>query len=255
MSRPGTAARRFQGACLVFAALALSACAGGKSKPVAEPETETSGEHFEDPAPGDSSQLKCRPPGFEEDDTGLLDKSQVRLEQVVYGTSRWFDGLFGSSSVECAGNVSRGYVATGLRWDERDGAKFRARFRARVALPALNKRARLMIGRGDADRMIEGTADEAVQNLPDRFNDFDEQDFLLGLGFSRSDGLRKGWDLGVGVKFSVPIDPYARARYHIIPVVSERVLWRMTPQFFGRTAGVSGSLLRTRSTIRCTGGG
>ncbi len=190
------------------------------------------GEHFDDPAPGDSPNLECVPPGFEEDDTALLDKSQVYIHQIVYGTSRWFDGLFGESNVECAGNISRGFVGAGLRWDERDGTKFRARFRARIALPALNQRAQLIVGRGDADRYIEGTDDKAVQTLPDRFNDFDEQDFLLGLGYSRADGRRRGWDLGVGVKFSTPLDPYVRARYHLKPLFSEHWLWRTTPQLF-----------------------
>ncbi len=200
------------------------------------------GEHFQDPAPADFPKLKCRPPEFEQDDTKLLDKSQVYIHQLVYGTSRWFDGLFGTSDVECAGNVSQGFVSTGLRWDERDATKFRARIRARIAFPALGERARLMIGRGDADRMIEGTDDKAVQTLPERFNSFDEEEFLVGLGYSRSGGLRRGWDFGLGVKFSTPLDPYARARYQLNPVVSERWLWRMTPQLFwqdSRGFGVS----------------
>ena len=202
-------------------------CAG--HKPGEQP---APSEHFEDPAPGDVPDVVCEAPRLEKEDPDLLDTTQVRIEQVVYGTSRWFDGLFGQSNVECAGNVTRGYVSTGLRWDERDGAKVRARFRARVALPALSRRANLIVGRGDADRYIEGTDDENIQTLPDRFNDFGEQDFLLGLGFSRGGGLRKGWNLGIGVKLSLPPDPYLRARYHVNPVVSDRWLWRMTPQLF-----------------------
>ena len=211
---------------LLLAALAAG-CAS--NKPAESPEVP---EHFEDPAPGEVPGIVCEAPSFQEDDTELLDKSQVRIEQIVYGTSRWFDGLFGQSNVECAGNVSRGYVSLGTRWDERDGAKVRARFRARVALPALSRRANLVIGRGDADRFVEGTDDENIQTLPDRFNDFGEQDFLLGLGYRRGGGLRKGWAFGAGVKLSIPPDPYVKARYFINPVVSGAWLWRMTPQVF-----------------------
>jgi hypothetical protein len=232
MTRSGTAVDSI---CrLLPVLLLLSACAG--TPPEEEPE------RFEEPAPGDSPELSCEAPELEPDDSELLDATQVRIEQVVYSTSRWFDGLFGESRVECAGNVSRGYVSTGLRWDERDGTRFRARFRASVALPALSKRANLIVGRGDADRFIEGTDDENIQTLPERFNDFTEQDFLLGLGFSRNAGLRKGWDFGAGVKLSGPLDPYLRARYHLNPIVSDRVLWRVTPQAFwqdSRGKGIS----------------
>lgn len=219
-------------------ALLCAGCAGnrpGKSEELPE--------HFDDPAPGEAAGIECEPPAFEDDDTELLDKSQVRIEQLVYGTSRWFDGLFGQSNVECAGNVNRGYVSLGTRWDERDGAKVRARFRARVALPALSERANLIVGRGDADRFIEGTDNENIQTLPDRFNDFGDQDFLLGLGFSRGGGLRRGWQFGAGVKLGVPPDPYLRARYHVNPVVSGSWLWRMTPQvFWQETRGFGVSL-------------
>ena len=71
-------------------------------------------EHFEDPAPGDSPEIVCEAPELETDDPKLLDTTQVRIEQFVYGTSRWFDGLFGESDVECAGNVTRGMVSTSL---------------------------------------------------------------------------------------------------------------------------------------------
>jgi hypothetical protein len=215
-------------------ALLATGCAG---RQLSEPD-----EHFEDPAPGDSPEIVCEAPDFETDDPKLLDTTQIRIEQFVYGTSRWFDGLFGESDVECAGNVSRGMVSTGLRFDERDGAKFRARFRASVALPAINRRANLIVGRGDVDRFVEGTDDENIQTLPERFNSFDEDEFLVGLGYSRNVGLRKGWDFGVGVKLGIPLDPYAKARYHLNPVVNELMLWRLTPQVFwqeSRGAGVS----------------
>lgn len=230
--------------CRLLPVLLLSACAS--APPAEEPE------EFTEPAPGDSPELSCEAPELEPDDSELLDATQVRIEQVVYSTSRWFDGLFGESRVECAGNVSRGYVSTGLRWDQRDGTRFRARFRASVALPALSRRANLIVGRGDADRFIEGTDDENIQTLPERFNDFTEQDFLLGLGFSRNAGLRKGWDFGAGVKLSGPLDPYLRARYHLNPIVADRVLWRVTPQLFWQDSRGKGLSITSTFDVAAT---
>ncbi len=240
MTLVDTIVRQANGCCRLASIALLAGCAANRSEPELPPE-------FGAPALGDKPGIDCQAPSLSEsEDPDLLDVTQVRVEQIVYGTSRWFDGLFGKSNVECAGNVSRGYVSTGVRWDQRDGAKLRARFRASVALPAMSRRARLVVGRGDADRFIEGTEDENIQTLPDRFNSFDEQEFLVGLGYSSRAGVRKGWDFGAGVRLSNPIDPYVRMRYHLNPVISERFLWRVTPQLFWQnTRGAGVSLVNT----------
>ncbi|MEM8814225.1 MAG: hypothetical protein AAGE85_00210 [Pseudomonadota bacterium] len=215
----------------------LVACAGRTPAPVKTEPVRVSA--VEDPGP---VELECEAPELQQDNAAMLDSTQVRIERLVYNSSRWFDGLFGSSSLECAGNVSRGYLGAGLRWDQRDGTRFRGRLRAKVALPAVSRRTRLIVGRGDADGFIDGSDEEDAQSLPDRFTEFDDQEFVLGLGYSRADGLRRGWDLGAGIKFSTPLDPYARVRYDLNPLVAERWLWRVSPQVFwqdSRGSGVS----------------
>lgn len=212
------------------AALALSACAGRETVP--GPPAQLAG-----PSPPE-----CEAPAVASGPNTFLDTAQGRIEQIVYASSRWFDGLFGVSDAECAGNVSRGYIGAGLRWDERGGTRFRGRLRARVALPALDRRARLVFGRGDADRIIDGSEDENFETIPERFAAFDDQEFLLGLGYSRDGALQKGWDFGLGIKVSTPLDPYARVRYFWNPVVAERWLWRVAPRLFwqdSRGFGVS----------------
>ena len=176
--------------------------------------------------------LDCIPPGQATGDEPLLEQTQKRVYQAVYHSSRWFDGLFGSSNVECAGSVSYGYVGTGLRWDERDGTKARFRFKAKIALPALSERARLVVGRVDTNDFVDGSDDDNIDSLPARFNDIGDQDFVLGLGFGNTGRLRKGWDFSVGVKLRSPIEPYAKLSYYWNPVVAERWLWRVTPQVF-----------------------
>ncbi|MDJ0939180.1 MAG: hypothetical protein QNJ00_05410 [Woeseiaceae bacterium] len=184
--------------------------------------------------------LDCIPPGAATEEDPMLEKTQKRVYQVVYHSSRWFDGLFGSSNVECAGKVRYGYVGTGLRWDERDGTKARFRFKAKIALPALNERARLVVGRVDTNDFVDGSDDDNIDSLPARFNDIEDQEFVLGLGFGNTGGLRKGWDFGVGVKLRSPVEPYAKLSYHWNPVVAERWLWRITPQAFAQKERGSG---------------
>ena len=81
---------------------------------------ETAGETADTPA-------DCVPPQRVFDEDPMLEKTQKTVYRVVYHSSRWFDGLFGSSDVQCAGTVSRGYIGPGIRWDERDGLKGRFR--------------------------------------------------------------------------------------------------------------------------------
>ncbi len=220
---------------VLLPAVWLTGCAGQASRAEADNEIVPIG------APG-PAELECLAPQVDEGTSAVLDSTQVRIERLVYHSSRWFDGLFGSSNTECAGDVSRGHIGAGLRWDQRDATRFRGRFRARVALPAIDRRARLVVGRGDADRFIDGSDEEDARSLPDRFTEFEDQEFLLGLGYSGEEGLQSGWDLGAGIKFSTPLDPYARIRYNLNPLVAERWLWRVTPQLFwqdSRGQGIS----------------
>ena len=47
----------------------------------------------------------------------------------------------------------------------------------------------------------EGITRDA-DTLPDRFNDFQDEDWLLGIGYSRDATLRRGWSFGAGVRMA-----------------------------------------------------
>ncbi len=174
----------------------------------------------------------------------LLDRSQRVVYAVVNNTALWFDSLFGGSELEQRENVSQGRLTIGARWDERDGTKQRVRLKARVPLPALKNRARLVIGRGDTNDLVDGSASGEIDSLPDRFNDINDDDFFLGLGFSRDRGLGRGFDLGAGVAFeSSSIQPYVQATYRWNRAFHERLLLRLRPRaFWQEERGTGGSL-------------
>lgn len=176
-------------------------------------------------------------------DKPLIDRTQESVNNLVRGSSEWFDGFFGSTEVDRGENVRRGSVRLGALWDERDGIKGRARLKARLPLPALRERTRLMLGRGDADDFIGGTAAGNVDTLPGQFNDFQDDDWLLGLGYSRDGALTKGFDLGVGVKLATPLEPYVRVTYRWSHSMSDAWLWRLQPRTFWQSQrGVGASL-------------
>jgi hypothetical protein len=180
------------------------------------------------PAPdsdsGDGGQTAVRDP--------LVDRTQQALYDVVNNSAHWFDGFFGTAEIDQGSNVSRGRLTLGSHWDERDGIDFKLRFKARIPLPALENRTRLVFGRGDADDFVDGTESEEFDALPGQFSDFEDDDWLLGVGYSRNGQFSKGFDFSVGMKLATPLEPYVRATYRWNRALSSNWLWRLRPQVF-----------------------
>jgi hypothetical protein len=165
-------------------------------------------------------------------DEALLDRTQRTVYEVVNDTTRWFDGFFGESQLDDAGHVSRGRMTVSGFWDQRDKLNGRVNLRARIALPALEQRTRLVLGRGDADDLIDGTEEQIVEGLPGSFDPDRDDDWLIGFGYSRSGNLARGFDLGVGVKLATPIEPYVRLTYRWYRSYGDAWLLRVRPRAF-----------------------
>ena len=172
----------------------------------------------------------------------LLERTQRTVENVVVGTAQTVDNIFGAADVEEDATVTRGRFSLGGQWDQRDGLRERIRLKARVGLPAVNKRTSLLLGRGDVNDFVDGSADDNIDPLPDRFNDFQDEDWLLGIGYSRDATLRRGWSFGAGVRMATPLEPFVRATYRWHKAFGEDWLWRVEPRVFvqsQRGAGIS----------------
>ena len=172
----------------------------------------------------------------------LLDKTQRTVYEVVNSTSQWFDSFFGTTELDEGTNVSRGRVSVGTQWNERDGFKHRFRLKARFPMTALKERGRLILGRGNTDDFIDGSDNGNIDTLPDRFNVFDDDNWLLGVGYCRDGELAKGFDFSVGVSLSSPVQPYVGITYRWNHAFGEDWLWRLRPRVFWqdeRGAGTS----------------
>lgn len=172
----------------------------------------------------------------------LLDRTQQTVEDVIVGTAQTVDNIFGSADVDERATVTRGRLSVGGQWDQRDGLRERIRLKARFGLPGVNKRTSLLLGRGDVNDFVDGSANDNIDTLPDRFNDFQDEDWLLGIGYSRDAALRRGWSFGVGVRMATPLEPFVRATYRWHKAFGEDWLWRVEPRIFvqnQRGAGVS----------------
>ena len=177
-----------------------------------------------------------------EEQEPLIDRTQARVESVVTGTAQAVDNFFGSAEVEEQASVTRGRLSVGGQWDRRDGPRERLRLKARIALPALEDRASFFFGRGEVDDFVDGSGDDNIDTLPDRFNDFQDEDWLLGIGYSRDAKLQRGWSFGVGIRMKTPLEPFVRATYRWNRVFADDWLWRVEPRVFlqsQRGAGIS----------------
>ncbi|MDJ0939105.1 MAG: hypothetical protein QNJ00_05035 [Woeseiaceae bacterium] len=165
---------------------------------------------------------------------------------MVNNTAFWFDGLFAVAELEEVAEQPRGRLSLGGRWDERDGLKNRARFRLRVPLPALRQRARMIVGRTDTDDLLDGSESNELKAIPDEFNDTEEEDWFVGLGYRQRYGLASGFDAGVGVAFTGgTLQPYVQANYRWNREIGEDWLLRMRPRLFWRDDRGRGASLTT----------
>ena len=162
----------------------------------------------------------------------MIDRTQETVYGVVNSSTQWFDSFFGTSRVDQGNNVSRGSMTLGAQWEQRNGAKPIARMRVRIPLAALRERSRLVFGRGNAEEFVDGTTDGNNESLPRQFNDFEDDDWLLGVGYSRKGKLSSGFDVGVGVKLAAPLEPYVRTTYRWNHSFNDAFLWQLRPRVF-----------------------
>lgn len=161
-----------------------------------------------DPAEPPPEEYRCDQPGS--DGQAFVDKMQRGVYYTVCGTARWFDGLFGTRRFDQDSDATFGRMSLFESWDDRDGFDTRLRLRARVALPAMEQRLKLLVGRGDDRDVIEESRGAA---LPSNFREVRDDAWLLGLGYSRREGFENGFDFGAGIRLRTPVDPYTKATY------------------------------------------
>lgn len=164
----------------------------------------------------------------EEDDGTWLDKSQTVVYQTICGSVAWFDGFFGDRRFDEQSPETFGRIGLSAFWDERDHFDTKFRLRARLALPALEERASLLIGRGSTEEIIEEKPN-VQDTVPSNFNQVDDDSFLIGLGYRRGQGLKRGLDFSVGAKVRLPPEPYVKAAYRRAWELSDSTLVRIRP--------------------------
>ena len=223
---------------VLFGCLTVVGCAS--VEPVPDPEnitvSEAKGKLAQSPSPGTPAEPDEGP------EQAFIDRKQQLVANVVNNTAFWFDGLFATSEIYPQDAMTSGRILLGSRWDERDGLKNRIRIGLRVPLPALRKRAKLIVGRSDTDDLLDGTESTEIKAIPDKFNDTKDEDWFLGLGYRQKSGLASGFDAGVGVTFaSGTVQPYVQANYRWNATIGDDWLSRVSARllYFAQSRDLS----------------
>jgi hypothetical protein len=164
-----------------------------------------------DAAMTEVTDITCVNPGSDAD--AWIDKVEKGLYSGVCGTALWFDELFGNLRYDQETDETFGRLGLFEKYDDRDGFDTKVRLRARLALPNLTRRLRLVVGRGDEQTLVEERPTNGQSQAPSSFQTVDDDAWLLGLGYSKRSGLENGFDFGAGVRLNTPVDPYVKASY------------------------------------------
>lgn len=199
---------------------------------------------------------ECDQPGS--NGQALVDRVQRGVYASVCGTARWFDGLFGTRRYDQDSDATYGRLMLHESWDDRDDFDTSMRLRARIALPTFENRLQLILGRVEDSEIAEDAQPHGGSALPANFARVDDEDWLLGLGYSKQDGLENGFDFGAGVRIRTPLDPYVKSSYRHNFIFSEATALRARQTLFWRDSRGAGEtteidldhLLSTRLLFR-----
>lgn len=187
-------------------------------------------------------------PAMGEDEAAWLDRARRAVYQTICGSSVWIDHFFApDDELPLARESTYGRMSVGGWWDEREGLDPTVRLRARIELPAFERKLRLLIGRGSERDIVEQREEVGGMQLPDAFRDAEDPVWLLGLGYGDDTELEEGWELDAGVRIRMHPDAIARAIYRRDWAAQEDTMARFRQTFFWRASRGLGST--TQATL------
>lgn len=174
----------------------------------------------------------------------MLESMRRRLTVTACASSAWLDSLFGDQLHYDEYRATYGTVSAGGLWSDYDGFDPRLRFRVRLQLPQWDERISAFAGRVGQDDYISDTENE-FDALPTRqFGTLEDESVLVGLGYSSPERTGNDFDMGVGVRVDLPLDPYARTRYEIVRAFAEHYVFTARETVFWQNSEGFGTTTR-----------
>jgi hypothetical protein len=175
----------------------------------------------------------------------VLERVRRRLAITACASSAWLDGLFGDQLRYDEYRTTYGTVSLGSLWSEHDGLDPRLRFKLRLQLPQWNERISAFAGRVNRDEFISDSEND-FDALPTRqFGGMaEDESVLVGLGYSSPRHNGNDFDVSVGVRIDVPLDPYLRTRWEVTRSFADSYVFSTRQTFFWQNSEGLGTTTR-----------
>lgn len=158
----------------------------------------------------------------------LLDHTHKFVVKSMYGPVTWFDNFFSDERTLEEGPVTSSLIwRKELRWEKGKHYSLRTFLHANIRLPKASKKLKLII-RGDeeekeADDLLSG---ELIE--PGFIKGKDRERLNMGLRYNLIYTLASKLHFGSGIKLKRPLEPYVRARYRHITLITAAAQVRFT---------------------------
>jgi hypothetical protein len=178
-------------------------------------------------------------------DGSMLERVRRRLAITACASSAWLDGLFGDQLRYDDYRATYGTVSLGTLWSQYDGVDPRLRFKLRLQLPQWDERISAFAGRVNRDEFISDSEND-FDALPRRqFGSMaEDESVLVGLGYSSPRRNGNDFDVSVGVRVDLPLDPYVRTRWEMTRTFAESYVFSTRQSFFWQNSEGLGTTTR-----------
>jgi len=179
----------------------------------------------------------------QDDPAAWIDWVQRSIFKSVCSSARWFDHLFGNDDAFIEAEPTIGWFRGALVWNERDGLDVDGTLRTKFHLPNVEKvesRVRGFFGRVSDEEFTRETG-SPLERRPDVFRQTEDEEWLLGLGYSPIKNSRRRLDIGGGVNVAWPPDVWVRGRYRRHVFFGDRTLGRYRQTLFWKEPDGAGA--------------
>jgi hypothetical protein len=175
----------------------------------------------------------------------VLERVRRSLAVTACASSAWLDGLFGDQLRYDDYRATYGTVSLGTLYSQYDGFDPRLRFKLRLQLPQWDERISAFAGRVDRDEFISDSEND-FDALPTRqFGSMaQDESVLLGLGYASPKRDGNDFDVSLGVRVDVPLDPYVRTRWEMTRAFAESYVFSTRQTFFWQNSEGLGTTTR-----------
>lgn len=164
----------------------------------------------------------------------FIDKQQAIVSNAISNTMAWFDGFFAPPREEIETNDSFVRLIGNVTWKNREGVFFKPRIRARLRVPGLQKRLKLIVSGDDDEEQVttRRTTSTTQPRQTTTRQTSETRDRSVGVQYTAFDWIESRLDFDLDVRSE--FEPMGTARFRHKFKVNRTISGRFTETGFWR---------------------